>query len=225
GFETVTIVFQGEVSHRDSHGAGGTIGPDEVQWMTAASGLLHEEFHSEAFAQRGGTLEMVQLWVNLPARFKMQAPRYQALTRNHIPSVPLPHQAGLVRVIAGDYNGQAGAAMTYSPMNVWDVRLHAQGEAHLELPEGHTLMLMVVRGVVQINGQTARAGQWLQMSREGVGVNLQADADAIVLVLGGEPIHEPIAGQGPFVMNTREELAQAFGDFYAGRMGQMAPTH
>lgn len=224
GFETVTIVYDGEVSHRDTTGAGGTIGPDEVQWMTAASGLLHEEFHSEAFTQRGGKLEMVQLWVNLPASHKMDEPRYQSLTRQMIPAVPLPNNAGLVRVIAGDYEGQVGAAQTHTPINVWDMRIKAEHNAYLELPQGHTLMVMVVRGSVNVGGSTVHAGQWVQMSRDGTSLNVQANTDATVLLLGGEPIQEPIAGQGPFVMNTREELSQAFGDFYARRFGHIAST-
>lgn len=221
GFETVTIVYEGEVSHRDTSGAGGTIGPGEVQWMTAASGLLHEEYHSEAFTRRGGRLEMVQLWVNLPAANKMDAPRYQALTQANIPEISLPDAAGKVRVIAGDYESHAGAALTHTPMNVWDVRLNRGAEVDFQLPADHTLMVMAVRGAVEVNGQQLINGQLAQMSREGTGLQLSASTDAIVLILGGEPIQEPVAGQGPFVMNTREELAQAFDDFYAGHFGQM----
>lgn len=221
GFETVTIVYDGEVSHQDTSGAGGTIGPGEVQWMTAARGLLHEEYHSEAFSQRGGTLEMVQLWVNLPARHKMDAPRYQALTRDNIPEVALPDQAGVVRVIAGEFDGHHGAATTHTPMNVWDVRLQPGADIDVELPEQHTLMVMVVRGMVEVNGQRLQAGQLAQMSRSGTGLHLASNTAATVLILGGEPINEPVAGQGPFVMNTREELAQAFDDFYSGQFGRM----
>lgn len=222
GFETVTIVYEGEVSHRDTSGAGGTIGPGEVQWMTAGSGLLHEEYHSDAFTRRGGRLEMVQLWVNLPAAHKMDAPRYQALTQSDIPELALPDAAGKVRVIAGVYQGHAGAARTHTPMNVWDVRLNAGADVDLQLPAGHTLMVMAVRGAVAVNGQPLVSGQLAHMSRDGDALRLSASTDAVVLILGGEPIHEPVAGQGPFVMNTRAELAQAFDDFYAGRFGQMA---
>ena len=224
GFETVTIVYEGEVSHRDSSGAGGTIGPGEVQWMTAGSGVLHEEYHSQAFSRRGGRIEMVQLWVNLPAAHKMDAPRYQALTQAHIPAIALPGAAGQVRVIAGDYAGYAGAAQTHTPMNVWDVRLQRGADVQLQLPEDQTLMVMVVRGAVQVQGQQLLNGQLAQMSRTGTALALSADTDAMVLILGGEPIEEPVAGQGPFVMNTREELAQAFEDFYAGRFGEMPTT-
>ena len=224
GFETVTIVYEGEVSHRDTSGAGGTIGPGEVQWMTAASGLLHEEYHSDAFTRRGGRLEMVQLWVNLPAAHKMDTPRYQALTKANIPEVALPDGAGTVRVMAGNYEGREGAAQTYTPINVWDLRLNRDAQVDLTLPAGHTLMVMVVRGAVEVHGQQLLNGQLAQMSREGETLQLSANTDAIVLVLGGEPIAEPVAGQGPFVMNTREEVAQAFDDFYAGRFGQMPAT-
>ncbi len=221
GFETVTIVYDGEVSHRDSTGAGGTIGPGEVQWMTAAGGLLHDEYHSEAFTRSGGRLEMVQLWVNLPARHKMDAPHYQALTRADMPELALPGQAGTLRVIAGDYAGQAGAARTYTPINLWDLRLRPAGQVTLKLPEGHTLMLLLRQGDVQVQGQPVQAGQLLQLSRSGTQLTLRAQAQAQLLLLGGEPIDEPIAGHGPFVMNTRAELIQASQDFMAGRFGQM----
>ena len=223
GFETVTIVYEGEVSHRDSSGAGGTIGPGEVQWMTAGSGVLHEEYHSEAFSRRGGRLEMVQLWVNLPAAHKMDAPRYQALSHTNIPEIALPDAAGQVRVIAGDYEGHAGAAQTHTPMNVWDVRLHRGASVQLQLPEGHTLMVMAVRGAMQVQGQQLLNGQLAQLSRAGTALTLSADTDATVLILSGAPIEEPVAGQGPFVMNTLEELTQAFADFHAGHFGKM-PT-
>ncbi len=231
GFETVTIVYDGEVSHRDTTGAGGTIGPGEVQWMTAAGGLLHDEFHSEAFTRSGGRLEMVQLWVNLPARHKMDAPHYQALTRADIPEVALPQGAGMLRVIAGDYAGHAGAARTYTPINLWDLRLRRGGEVNLSLPEDHTAMLLVRQGSVRVEGDEAHAGQLLQLSRSGTGLALQALTDAELLLMGGEPIAEPVAGYGPFVMNTRAELTQAFEDFNAGKFGQMpasadaAPAH
>ncbi len=223
GFETVTIVYAGEVSHRDSSGAGGTIGPGDVQWMTAAGGVLHDEFHSEAFTRSGGRLEMVQLWVNLPARHKRDAPHYQALTRADIPEVALPGQAGTLRVIAGEYAGQAGAARTYTPINLWDLRLRGGGAVDLTLPEGHTLLLLVRQGRVRVEGEEAHAGQLLQLSRSGTALALAAQTDAELLLLGGAPIDEPIAGHGPFVMNTRAELVQASEDFMAGRFGQMPP--
>ncbi|HKX94596.1 MAG TPA: pirin family protein [Methylibium sp.] len=223
GFETVTIVYDGEVAHRDSTGAGGLIGPGDVQWMTAAAGIVHEEFHSPAFTQRGGRLEMAQLWVNLPARDKMARPGYQTLLDAQIPSVELPAGAGRLRVIAGAYQGRQGPARTHTPMNVWDLRLAAGGTARLALPEGHTLALVALRGSVRVNGaQALHESQWLQFEREGTDIEIAADSDAVLLLLGGEPIGEPIVGHGPFVMNTEAEIAQAFQDFQSGRFGRIA---
>lgn len=223
GFETVTIVYDGEVAHRDSTGAGGEIGPGDVQWMTAASGILHEEFHSEAFTRRGGRLEMVQLWVNLPASDKMAAPGYQNITNADIPVVPLASEAGTVRVIAGEFGGQRGPARTHTPMDVWDLRLTRDRHATLDFAEGHTVAMVVLRGTVLFNGsQVAREGQMALFDRSAGQVELEANADATVLVLAGEPIDEPIAGYGPFVMNTQEELAQAMDDFRSGRFGKIA---
>ncbi len=223
GFETVTIVYDGEVAHRDSTGAGGEIGPGDVQWMTAASGILHEEFHSEAFTRRGGRLEMVQLWVNLPASDKMAAPGYQNITNADIPVVPLAGEAGTVRVIAGEFGGQRGPARTHTPMDVWDLRLTRDRHATLDFAQGHTVAMVVLRGTVLFNGsQVAREGQMVLFDRSAGQVELEANADATVLVLAGEPIDEPIAGYGPFVMNTQEELAQAMDDFRSGRFGRIA---
>jgi redox-sensitive bicupin YhaK (pirin superfamily) len=223
GFETVTIVYQGEVDHRDSTGAGGHIGPGDVQWMTAASGILHEEFHSDAFARNGGTLEMVQLWVNLPAKDKMADAGYQTLVDAQIPSVPLPGDAGRVRVIAGEYDGQRGPARTFTPIDVWDVRLNQGGSTLFALPEGHTVALVVLRGTVLVNGETiAREAQMVQFDRDGSDIAIEANTDATLLVLCGEPIDEPIVGYGPFVMNTEAEIHQAIADFNGGRFGNMA---
>lgn len=222
GFETVTIVYEGEVEHRDSTGAGGRIGPGDVQWMTAASGILHEEFHSDAFTRRGGTLEMVQLWVNLPAKDKMSTPGYQTLLDAQIPRVGLPGDAGSLRVIAGDYAGHRGPARTFTPIEVWDVRLGAGKRATFELPEGHTAALVVLRGTVRVNdGAIAREAQLVAFDRAGTTIALAADADATVLLLAGEPIAEPIAGYGPFVMNTPAEIEQAIADFNGGRFGRI----
>ena len=223
GFETVTIVYTGEVAHRDSTGQGGVIGPGDVQWMTAASGILHEEFHSEPFTRSGGTLDMVQLWVNLPAKDKMSAPGYQAILSDTIPSVALPEGAGSVRVIAGDYAGHAGPARTFSAMNVWDLRLNAG--AHVELPavDGWNTAVVVLHGTVQLNGQViAREAQMVLLDREGSGFTLEANGDAVLLLLSGEPIDEPIVGHGPFVMNTQAEIVQAIDDFNSGRFGEIA---
>ena len=223
GFETVTIVYQGELAHRDSTGNGGTIGPGDVQWMTAASGILHEEFHSEAFTRTGGTLEMVQLWVNLPAKDKTAPPGYQTLLNGDIPSVALADGAGRVRVIAGDYQGQTGPARTFTPVNIWDVRLARDKSVTLDLPEGHTVALAVLGGTVLVNdAEVVRSGQLVAFARTGGAVTLEANNDVTVLVLSGEPINEPVVAHGPFVMNTVGEIKQAMLDFECGRFGAMA---
>ena len=225
GFETVTIVYEGEVEHRDSTGAGGIIGPGDVQWMTAASGILHEEFHSRDYAARGGAFHMAQLWVNLPASDKMATPGYQSLTNAQIPDVALPDEAGRVRVIAGEFAGQQGPAHTFTAMNVWDVRMNAGKSAALSLPQGHTLAVVVLQGTVLINGQeVARADQVVQLGRDGTDVTLEANNDSLLLVLSGEPIVEPIVGQGPFVMNTEEEIRVAVNDFNTGKFGRILPV-
>ena len=223
GFETVTIVYQGEVAHRDSTGQGGVIGPGDVQWMTAGAGILHEEFHSEAFTRSGGTLDMVQLWVNLPAQLKMTPPAYQAIRSAAIPAVELAGAAGTLRVIAGEHNGQRGPAHTFTPMNVWDLQLLAGNSAELPAIDGWTTALIVLRGAISVNG-SAQAGpaQMVLLERNGSGVQLQADSDALVLLLSGEPIDEPIYGHGPFVMNTQDEIIQAIDDFNSGNFGRIA---
>lgn len=222
GFETVTIVYKGEVSHRDSTGQGGTIGPGDVQWMTAGSGILHEEFHSEAFTRAGGTLDMVQLWVNLPAKDKMAAPGYQAILDSDIPEVALPGEAGSVRVIAGEYGQKDGPAQTFTPMHVWDMRLKQGSISEFEMPEGWTTALVVLHGTVLVNGEAVtREAQMVVLDRAGRHLSIEANNDATVLLLSGEPIDEPIVGHGPFVMNTQAEIAQAITDFNSGRFGQM----
>lgn len=223
GFETVTIVYEGDVAHRDSTGAGGTIGPGDVQWMTAASGILHEEFHTPEFSRRGGTLDMVQLWVNLPAQDKMGAPGYQTLLDAQIPSVELPDGAGRVRVIAGRFDNHAGPARTHTPMDVWDIRLRQGHHAELPVADGRTLALVVLKGTVRFNsGQPVGEAQLVTFDRSGEDVFVDADSDATVLLLSGEPIDEPVVGYGPFVMNSQAEIAQAVNDFNSGRFGQIA---
>jgi redox-sensitive bicupin YhaK (pirin superfamily) len=224
GFETVTIVYKGEVTHQDSTGSGGTIGPGDVQWMTAASGILHEEFHSPAFTQSGGPFEMVQLWVNLPAKDKMSEPHYQGIVDQQIPSVALPDGAGSVRVIAGEYDGSKGPAQTFTPINVWDMRLNQGKDAALTLPTGHTAAVVVLHGTVLVNGEVVREAQMALLEREGESLSLEANNDATILLLTGEPIDEPIIGHGPFVMNTESEIAAAISDFNAGRFGQISRT-
>ena len=222
GFETVTIVYDGEVEHRDSTGSGGVIGPGDVQWMTAGSGILHEEFHSTEYGRRGGGFEMAQLWVNLPARDKMAAPGYQAITNAQIPVVPIPGEGGTVRVIAGEFGGHKGPARTFTPMNVWDVRLRTGKTAELPQPDGWTVLVVVLDGTVQVNGETIlRAAQMATLDTAGSGVTIEANNEAKVLFLAGQPIDEPVVGYGPFVMNTREEIVQAVADFNSGKFGRM----
>lgn len=225
GFETVTIVYSGEVEHRDSSGGGGVIGPGDVQWMTAGSGIVHEEYHGPDFARRGGPFEMIQLWVNLPARDKMTAPGYQGITDAQIPRIALPNDAGFVRVIAGSYAGNAGPARTFSPMNVWDVRLGAGQRAELEVPEGYTTALLVLKGRVRLaSGEVAGEADLAVLERAGAKLALEALEDVTLLLLNGQPIDEPIAGYGPFVMNTQAEIRQAITDYQNGRMGRIAQT-
>lgn len=223
GFETVTIVYDGEVEHRDSTGQGGVIGPGDVQWMTAAGGILHEEYHSRAYGKTGGPFRMVQLWVNLPAKHKMAAPGYQSIRDADIPRVDLPEGGGLARVIAGEFGGAKGPARTFTPMNVWDLRLKADASITLDLPDGHTSMLVVLSGHITVGGtQAAGQAEMVLLSREGRDIALDAQGDAMVLVLTGAPINEPITGYGPFVMNTENEIRAAIDDFNSGRFGQIA---
>jgi redox-sensitive bicupin YhaK (pirin superfamily) len=221
GFETVTIVYQGEVEHRDSSGGGGTIGPGDVQWMTAAAGILHDEFHSREFTRTGGTLEMVQLWVNLPAKDKSAAPGYQSIRNADIPSVALPHEAGSLRVIAGEYAGKRGPAKTFTPLDVWDLRLGAGKSVQLAAVEGRTLALVVLHGTVLVNDtEIAREAQMVLLDRAGTDFTLEANNDAKLLVLSGQPIDEPVVAYGPFVMNTEAEIRQAIDDFNQGRLAR-----
>lgn len=222
GFETVTIVYRGEVEHRDSTGRGGIIGPGDVQWMTAGAGILHEEFHSEAFTHKGGELEMVQLWVNLPAKDKMTAPGYQSITEDFIPTVELPDDAGTARIIAGQYQQTTGPAHTFSPLNVWDMRLQQARPVTLSQAEGWSTALVVLKGSITVNGSTtASEAQLVVLSQQGDTLHLEATRDASVLLLSGEPLNEPVVGYGPFVMNTRQEIAEAVRDFNGGRFGQI----
>jgi redox-sensitive bicupin YhaK (pirin superfamily) len=223
GFETVTIVYEGEVEHHDSAGNGGRIGPGDVQWMTAASGILHEEYHSPDFARNGGTFEVAQLWVNLPARSKMAPPGYQTLLNQDIPAVNLPGDAGVLRVIAGEFEGHKGPARTFTPINVWDVRLSAGAHIDLPAPDGHGLALVVLQGKVRVNdSETANADEVVVFERGQGGISIDANSESKILLLSGEPLNEPIAGHGPFVMNTYEEIQQAFADYHRGRLGKAA---
>ena len=220
GFETVTIVYDGEVAHRDSAGNGGTIGPGDVQWMTAARGIIHEEFHSQNYSKTGGPFRMVQLWVNLPAKDKMSPPGYQAITSADIPVVSLAK--GTARIIAGEFRGVRGPAHTFTPVNLWDLRLDQAADLTLDLPEGHTAMIAVLSGNVIINGtQAAGEAEIVRFEREGSGITIHADREAILLILTGEPIDEPVVGYGPFVMNSEAEIRQAADDFNKDHFGQV----
>lgn len=222
GFETVTIAFQGEVEHGDSVGNRGVIGPGDVQWMTAASGIIHEEFLARDFLKRGGTLEMVQLWVNLPARYKMIAPKYQPILNQDIPVLPLPDNGGTVRVIAGNFAATHGAASTFSPVNLWDIKLNAGKSVELTVPEGHSTMLFVRHGKVAVEGAVIGPADLVLLERDGTRIRLQAQEATSLLLMGGEPIAEPIVASGPFVMNTEQEIRVAMMDYQSGRMGKMA---
>ncbi|MGN0920939.1 MAG: pirin family protein [Cellvibrio sp.] len=223
GFETVTIVYEGEVAHKDSTGQGGVIGPGDVQWMTAGSGILHQEFHSPGFSRTGGNFEMVQLWVNLPAAKKMTPPGYQAIEAATIPVVPFANDAGVARVIAGDFLGSSGPAATHSPMTVIDVRVSADAEAELPFPAGWNGLVIVLTGDVTLNGDVnLRDGQMATLSRDGDKVQVHAHRPSKILLLAGEPIDEPIVGYGPFVMNTDDEIRQAVNDFNSGRFGAVS---
>ena len=223
GFETVTIAYQGSVSHRDSAGNSGTIYPGDVQWMTAASGVVHEEMHAQEFAEKGGTFEMVQLWVNLPKAVKMSAPRYQGITKEQIPTVTLGAK-GQTRIIAGELDGVNGPATTYKAINLFEVRYNAGDAATLSLPDGHNAAVILLQGDVVLNGSQVLQGaaKIATLSIDGESITLEPKADSTLLVLSGEPIDEPVASYGPFVMNTQEELVQAFADFKSGRMGQLS---
>jgi redox-sensitive bicupin YhaK (pirin superfamily) len=222
GFETVTIVYQGEVEHRDSGGNHGKISVGDVQWMTAASGVVHEEMHSRAFTERGGTMEMVQLWVNLPARLKMSPPRYQEVLSKNIPVVALEGGAGTVRVIAGTFASTAGPAQTYTPMNLWDLKLTGGTQTELPAPAGHNAGLFVMKGSLTLaSGEKVTDAQIAIFEPGGAGIAFKAEKDTVALLLTGEPIDEPIAGYGPFVMNTRQEIQQAMLDYQSGKMGHL----
>ena len=223
GFETVTIAYHGEVAHRDSAGGGGVIQAGDVQWMTAGAGIIHEEFHSEAFSKSGGLFEMVQLWVNLPATHKNTAPHYQHLAKENIPVMQLPDDTGYLRLIAGEYEGTAGAARTYTEMNVWDIVINPGKEAALTLPADHSLSMVVLRGEVLFNGkERAGAGRLVSFEQSGDEVGIAAgNEEAKILLLSGVPINEPVVGYGPFVMNTAEEIREAVSDFHSGRFGNI----
>lgn len=220
GFETVTVAFQGSVAHHDSTGRGGVIGPGDVQWMTAASGILHREYHEDEFAHRGGTMQMAQIWVNLPRAHKMDPPGYQAITADRIGTVPLPG-GGEVRVIAGEYRGVRGPARTFTPVSVFTARIPAGERADFAFPARENAALLVMKGEVSVNGEAASADDFAVFANEGEAIGVEARADAELLVLAGEPIDEPVVAYGPFVMNTEREIAEAIEDFNRGKFGRL----
>jgi len=222
GFETVTLAWQGSVAHHDSTGAGGVIGPGDVQWMTAASGILHKEYHEESFGRRGGPFQMAQLWVNLPKANKMAPPRYQPLLAGQMGIANLPDGSGVVRVIAGEYAGVRGPANTFTPIDVFDARLSRGGKLELSFPARNNAAVLVMKGEVAINGSaTARSDDFVLFDNVGERISIDASAETQLLVLSGEPIDEPVVQHGPFVMNTEQEIEQAILDFNSGRFGYL----
>jgi hypothetical protein len=215
GFETVTVVLDGELDHEDTAGNGGRIATGDVQWMTAGSGLLHKEMHSAEFTRRGGRFHALQLWVNLPAKSKMTPPRYQTLLAADIPVVDS------VRVIAGEYGGVKGPARTFTPVNLLDARVRAGRQLRLNLHDRYSAGLYLVDGKITVNGEPANTGELVVFDRKGDEVLIEAVSDAVVFVMNGAPIDEPVAGYGPFVMNTPREIQQAFADYHAGRLGKI----
>lgn len=223
GFETVTIVYSGQVEHRDSAGGGGIIGPGDVQWMTAASGLVHEEFHGPDFAKSGGRFEMIQLWVNLPKAFKTAKPRYQGIKKETIPVVQLP-QGGTVKVIAGRFGEQNGPALTFSPVNLWSIQANNGENIELKVPAGHNSSLFILEGGAAIvSGERILGAEMGIFESAGDRLAFRAEGDVRALYIGGEPILEPVVGYGPFVMNTSSEIRQAFLDYQSGKMGVIGP--
>jgi len=221
GFETVTIAYKGSVAHHDSAGNSGIIRPGDVQWMTAGGGILHKEYHEQEFSKKGGPFEMVQLWVNLPKKDKGVPAHYQAISKDQMGKVILPGNGGVVNVIAGTFNGVKGPAATYSPVNVFDIKLKKDGEVAASLPAGYNTALLVVNGSVQVNGDQAPEHSFILFANEGEEIGIRASEDSVLLLLSGEPINEPIASYGPFVMNTQAEIVESIREFQSGKFGEL----
>ncbi|AYD47275.1 pirin family protein [Arachidicoccus soli] len=219
GFETVTIAYKGSVAHHDSAGNSGIINPGDVQWMTAGGGILHKEYHEENFSKKGGDFEMVQLWVNLPKKDKSVSAHYQGLTKEDITNVALPENAGEVNVIAGNFNGVSGVAKTYTPVNLFDIKLNGGGEVRFSLPANFNTAILVVNGSAEINEDKVSEHSFVLFKNEGTEISIKASEKAVLLVMSGEPIDEPIASYGPFVMNTQQEILEAINDFQNGKFG------
>jgi len=222
GFETVTIAYKGTVAHHDSTGSHGVINSGDVQWMTAGNGILHKEYHEEAFSKKGGPFEMVQLWVNLPKKDKSVAPHYQELTAAGMGKLELPDGAGVVNVIAGNFNGIAGPAQTYSAVNLFDIKLSEGGTVSTSVSATHNTALLVVNGSVEVNGERVTEHNFVLFANEGEEIHLKANQNSVILLMSGEPLNEPIVSYGPFVMNTDEEISQAIVDFNMGKFGELA---
>lgn len=221
GFETVTIAYKGSVAHHDSTGNSGVINPGDVQWMTAGAGILHKEYHEKEFSKRGGPFEMVQLWVNLPKKDKSTPAHYQAITTDMMGKATLPGDGGNVNVIAGNFNGTAGPAFTYTPVNLFDIRLKKNGETNFSVPAGHNTALLVINGSIEVNGAATEEHHFVLFKNEGEEISLKAKKDSVILLMSGEPINEPIVSYGPFVLNTQEEIHEAIRDFQAGKFGTL----
>jgi len=222
GFETVTIAYHGAIAHHDSAGNNGVINAGDVQWMTAGRGIIHKEYYEEEFNNKGGTFQMVQLWINLPAKDKMSTPKYQAIKHSELSKFKLPADSGYVEVIAGQYNGVTGPASTFTDINVYNVRLDADGEAVFNFPEEHNTGFLVIEGSLSVNNaEQADVNQFVYFSKEGSNFKLKALKNSIVLLLSGAPIDEPIAQYGPFLMNTQEEIKQAINDYNKGKFGYL----
>ncbi len=219
GFETVTIAYKGSVAHHDSTGNSGVINPGDVQWMTAGAGILHKEYHEEEFSKRGGPFEMVQLWVNLPKKDKSTPAHYQAITAGQMGKIELSNDAGVVNVIAGTMGDVKGPANTYSPINLFDIKLKKGGELKTSVAASHNTALLVINGAIEVNGEKAAEHSFVVFKNDGEEISIKAEKESVVLLLSGEPINEPIASYGPFVMNTQEEIYEAIQDFQAGKFG------
>jgi quercetin 2,3-dioxygenase len=221
GFETVTIAYKGSVAHHDSAGGGGEIKEGDVQWMTAASGVLHKEYHAESFCATGGDFQMVQLWVNLPAKDKMSTPKYQAIENSNIPKIKV--DGGVVEVIAGSYQDHQGAASTFTPVNMLNAIIASGGSVTFSFPSNHNTCFLVIEGAVILNNtEDVPLDHLALFKNEGESFTIKATQNSIVLILSGEPINEPIAAHGPFVMNTREQIMEAFQDYELGKFGELA---
>jgi redox-sensitive bicupin YhaK (pirin superfamily) len=221
GFETVTIAYHGKIAHNDSTGNSGVIGEGDIQWMTAGSGILHKEYHEEAFSKKGGPFQMIQLWVNLPSKHKMSKPKYQPITNDQLGKYQLPLHGGVVEVIAGEFKGVKGAASTFTPIEMYNARLKKGASIAFDLPAKFNTGILVVEGAIKVNGEKAHADNFILFKNEGEIISIQADEHSVVFIISGEPINEPIAAYGPFLMNTHEELEVAVDDFSKGKFGYL----